>query len=56
MYNLFMPEDNPEIQIVTVSCPKCPRQFKTLLWIAESKRPKCPKCDCAMEIVLAAAG
>ena len=54
MYNLFMPEDSREIEIVVVSCPKCPRTFKTLSWIAENKRPKCPICKVEMHITMAA--
>ncbi len=55
MYNLFMPEEGEEISIVTVNCPNCPRQFKTTRSIAENNRPKCPNCDCDMEIAMAAA-
>lgn len=38
-----------QIEIVTLHCPKCPRKFRTMAWIARTKAPSCPLCNVKME-------
>lgn len=42
-------ESNMDIAIVTLHCPKCPRVFRTMAWIAFAQAPSCPSCEVKME-------
>lgn len=45
-----MPPDRKlDIAIVTLNCPKCPRIFRTMAWIAFARTPTCPSCEVRME-------
>jgi hypothetical protein len=46
-----MAENSSDITVVTLQCPKCPRNFRTVAWIAYSMQPICPRCDVYMECV-----
>jgi uncharacterized paraquat-inducible protein A len=42
--------DQSDFVIVTLCCEGCSRAFRTLAWIAEEKKPTCPRCHVRMVV------